>query len=311
MSQRRRFGFVLIGLIAAAVTVAAGSTFAAQAEANSPADHLVVYDNNIENMLPKDCYGDDFNLLISYIKEQPESPDIFTVQQISNTSQLDAFTKRLSDELPGSYAGEIAIGDPGSMGYTSRCGKLKNQQTNAVIYRSDRFSLQDDTRWRSDAPDNGGPCRNLEPTETSQDRVHNIAVRLHDTVADKDVSVASIHWPTGKWDGPDCAAENMSEANDAFGRLGGGLRILGGDANTTPGTKGWWNDAVDYGFTDPIAELCGTPHCPDEHNTSDKNRIDYLFAKGGSGFGKAATITDKLAGGRYSNHRAVTAYVKY
>ena len=307
----RRTGTVVVGLAAAAAVITAGATYSANADVDDSPDHLVVYNNNIENMLPKDCYGDDFELLISYITEQPESPDIFTVQQISNTEQLNAFTKRLSDELPGEYAGEIAIGDPGSMGYTSRCGKLKNQQTNAVIYRSDRLALQDDTRWRSDAPDDGGPCRNLKPTKTSQDRVHNIAVRLKDTVAGKTVSVASIHWPTGTWDGPDCAAENMAETRDAFQRLGGDLQIFGGDANTKHGTKGWWEDAVDYGFTDPIAELCGGPDCPDEHNTTDKSRIDFMFAKGGGGFDKAATITDEMAGGRYSNHRAVTAYVKY
>jgi hypothetical protein len=310
----RRYS-LLIGLAAAAMAIAVGGTYVAQADVNTSPDHLVVYDNNIENMVPADCYDMEFDLLIEYVKAQPESPDIFTVQQISHTAQLNALTKRLSDELPGSYAGEIAIGEPGSMGYTSPCGKLKNQQTNAVIYRSDRLTLEDTTRWRSDAPADPKPgtgsCQNLEPTESSQDRVHNIAVRLNDTIAKKDVSVASFHWPTGTWHGEKCAAENMNEAMDAFDRLGGVLQIFAGDANTTTGSQDWWQNAMDNGFRDPIAEKCGGRVCPPEYNTTTNHRIDFLLAKGASGFSEVANIHEDMTGGKYSEHRAVTAYVKY
>ncbi|CAM3566647.1 hypothetical protein [Stackebrandtia soli] len=317
MSRRRRgvvrLWYVLAGLVATVTTVALGATHVASADVNTSPSQLVVYNNNIENMVPQSCYGTNWNLLVTYIKNQPKSPDIFTVQQISNITQLNALTKRLSDELPGTYAGKIAIENPGSMGYTSTCGKLKNQQTNAVIYRSDRFTYEAATRWRSDAPENKtGPCRNLEPTKTSQDRVHNIAVRLHDNIAKKDVSVASIHWATNTWNGPDCADENMKEADDAFDRLGGSLKILGGDTNATTGKKDWWRDARGYGFRDPIAEKCGGgPSCPDEHNTTTNSRIDFLLVKQGHGFSNVATITQTMAGGKYSEHRAVTAYVKY
>lgn len=86
--------------------------------------------------------------------------------------------------------------------YTSTCSRPKRQQTNAVIYRTDRFTLGARTTWHSDAPDNWtagtGPCKNLDdpPAGQSQDRVENVAVRLHDRVANADVTVASIHWPT-------------------------------------------------------------------------------------------------------------------
>ncbi|MEW1693789.1 hypothetical protein ACIQOF_38765 [Streptomyces sp. NPDC091265] len=317
MPNRRR-GFVrcAFAVFAAGLTsLALGSTDVAQADARILASSLVVYDNNIENMVPVSCYGDNYDLMIAYLKARPTGPDIFTVQQISNSAQLATLTKRLSDELPGNYAGKIAIASPGSMGYTSTCGKLKNQQTNAVIYRSDRLAFQDSTTWRSDAPadpeEGTGGCQNLEPTATSQDRVQNIAVRLHDNIADADVTVASIHWPTGTWHGPDCAAENMDEANQAVDRLGGSLKIVAGDTNATTGSADWWEESQGYGFRDPIAEKCGARVCSSAYNTTTNHRIDFLLAKGASGFSNVATVTEAMAGGRYSGHRAVTAYVNY
>jgi hypothetical protein len=303
-------------VLAAALTIAVvGGAGVAEADVNTSPDYLVVYNNNIENMVPASCYGDDFGLLVSYLKRQPKSPDIFTVQQVSNATQLNALTKLLSDELPGTYSGRIAIADPGSMGYTSACGKLKNQQTNAVVFRSDRLTYEATTTWRSDAPANPetgeGGCRNLEPTTTSQDRVHNIAVRLNDRITGQDVTAASIHWPTGTWHGPECAAENMKEANEAVDRLGGTLKIVGGDTNATPASANWWNNARGYGFRDPIAEKCGARDCPSSYNTTTNYRIDFLLVKSGNGFSNATTVTEQMTGGSYSGHRAVAADVKY
>lgn len=319
MTNRRRRGvrlaYALTALAVAATAVVAG-TYVAQADTNPNVKSLLVYDNNIENMVKKDgCEAPNFDHLISYMKKQPRTPDVLTVQQISNTKQLNALTERLTKELPGGFAGKIAIGNPGSMGYTGSCSKLKNQQTNAVIYRTGRLTPEKTTTWRSDAPENPtagtGPCRNLTPTETSQDRVENIAVRFKDIQAKTTVSVASIHWATKKWHGPDCAAENMREADKALDGLGGSLKIFGGDANATPGQDGWWNDGGDYGYRDPIAEKCGSPHCSDKYNTTDKRRIDYILAKSGHGFSNVENISWSMAGGKYSDHRAVTAYVKY
>ncbi|MEU5363953.1 hypothetical protein ABZ354_10755 [Streptomyces sp. NPDC005925] len=317
MPDRRR-GFARCAvtvLTAGLTTLALGSAHVAQADVNTSASTLVVYDNNIENMVPPSCYGDDYDLMIDYLKARPKSPDVFTVQQISNSTQLAALTKRLSDELPGTYAGRIAIASPGSMGYTSTCGKLKNQQTNAVVYRSDRLTFEDSTTWRSDAPADPeagtGGCQNLEPTKTSQDRVHNIAVRLHDTIANKDVTVASIHWPTDTWHGPECAAENINEANLAVDRLGGSLKIVAGDTNATTGAADWWATSQGYGFRDPISEKCGARICSSAYNTTTNHRIDFLLAKSGSGFSNVATVTEAMVGGEYSGHRAVTAYVNY
>ena len=282
---------------------------------NTSPDYLVVYDNNIENMLPVSCNGGDWNRLFDYIEAQSQSPDIFTTQQISNSTQMNALTTRMTSELAGTYAGVIAISNPGSMGYTSTCGKLKNQQTNAVIYRTDRFTYEAVVRWRSDAPDNWdqgtGGCRNLDDTPTSQDRVENVAIRLHDQVAGEDVSVASIHWPTSTWYGPDCADENMREASAAVDNLGGTLKIVAGDANTTKGTQGWWNDAIADGFRDPIAETCPSSGCPDSTSTLGSHRIDFMLVKSGHGFSGAQTISESATGGTYSDHRALRANVYY
>lgn len=317
-----RSGRALRGVVAvlttALTTAAIGAVSATPASAavNTSPSFLVVWNNNIENWLPASCADDKiWGRLVNYIKGRPLSPDIFTVQQVSNQTQLNTLTQYLSDQLPGTYAGQIAIADPGSMGYTSTCGKMKNQQTNAVIYRSDRFTYEAATRWRSDAPENyeagTGGCRNLEPTTTSQDRVHNIAIRLHDNIANQKVSVASIHWPTNTWYGPKCAAENMTEANDAMGRLGGDLQIVAGDTNAEPDDAGWWLDGNAYGYRDPIAEKCGSRNCSSAHDTLGSRRIDFLLVKSGNGFNNAGTISTSLTGGAYSDHLAVAAYVYY
>lgn len=282
---------------------------------NTAADYLVVYNNNIENLLPASCDEGDWNKLFAYIKAQAKSPDIFTTQQISNATQLAALTTRMTNELPGTYAGVIAIANPGSMGYTSSCGVRKNQQTNAVIYRTDRFTPEASVRWRSDAPDNWakgtGGCKNLDDSPNSQDRVENVAVRLYDRVAKQQVTVASIHWPTNTWYGPKCAAENMREADNAVDGLGGTLKIVAGDANTTKGTEGWWNDARDLGYRDPIAETCPASGCPDSTSTNGTRRIDFMLVKSGHGFSSALTIGESATGGKYSAHRALRANVKY
>jgi hypothetical protein len=317
-----RRGAVGLGLAAAAAVVVTPGLAQAAGGVNNSTTQLVVWNNNIENMLPTSC-GQDFNALFNYIKAQPLSPDFFTVQQISNQTQLNAFTKRMTDELPGTYSGVIAIANPGiiNVSYTSDCGRLKRQQTNAVIYRTDRFTLEDRTDWRSDAPDNWdagtGGCKNLDdpPVGQSQDRVQNVAARFHDRVANQDVTVASVHWPTNNWHGPLCADENMKEANEAVDRLGGTLKIVAGDMNTSKGTQGWWNDAIDFGFRDPIAETCPSSGCPDSTSTNGDRRIDFMLVKSGHGFSGARTVTEAmvgLTGGRkYSDHRALTATVKY
>src|SRR5690606_4101124 len=73
-------------------------------------------------------------------------------------------------------------------------------QTNAVLWRADRFDwLQNETwTWMSDARvgSESASCSNLAATGAipAQIRTKNVAVPLWDKVAKKNVVVASIHW---------------------------------------------------------------------------------------------------------------------
>ena len=228
--------------------------------------------------------------------------------------------REMKVRLPGPYAGTLALSSTGSMGYTGSCSTLKNHQTNAVIWRVGRFAASfDRVAWRSDAPTSKRPnsssdpdCVNLftDRNGNSQDRVANVAVRLYDPLAQKHVTVASIHWPTSDWGGPDCADENMREASFEVDGLGGSsLKIVAGDANTTVGSRGWWNDAHDDGYQDPIGDRCPADGCPPGDKTFGDRRIDYILAKSSAGFGSAKTITP--TGPPYSDHKALTAYIRY
>lgn len=265
---------------------------AAEAGVNTSADHLVVYDNNVENLVTKKAgcdEGYDYNKLVAYMKK------------------MNTLTKRLSDALPGTYSGVIAYAHPGQMGYSGKCSKRKNFQTNAVIYRVGRLAVEQPARWRSDAP-SGRNCLNLHGKgKDTQDRVQNVAVRFKDLKSGNKVTVASIHWPTNTWQGPRCAAENFREANAAVDKLGGTLRIIAGDANANPGDASWWVKARTEGFHDPMAGKCGHENCSSAYDTNGKRRIDFLLAESGHGF----SHVDTIHAGNYSGHLALTAWVKY
>jgi hypothetical protein len=232
----------------------------AEISVNTAADRLIVYSNNMENWSDGTCAGDgEWSRLFAYIKAQAKSPDILLIQQISNQAQLNTLLAKLTNELPGVYAGVIAVGDPSPWMYcaansessphscaTSSCSYKKKQQTNAVIYRSDRLSqVVSPRRWRADRYQDGG-CSN-----SNQIRVHNVGVLLYDKIAKKNVSAASFHWPTDTSDGDKCVVENSREAVLQMNELGGSLKIMGGDANQHKGTHGWWNDVRASGFRDP------------------------------------------------------------
>ncbi len=91
-------------MAAAAAVVLTPTMAQAAGSVNSSADHLAVRNDNIENM-PVPACGMDFNKLINYIKSRPTSPDVFTVQQISNVTQLTALTRRMTDEPAGDVRG--------------------------------------------------------------------------------------------------------------------------------------------------------------------------------------------------------------
>lgn len=356
MSKRGRrtiYGVALAGALVMAATgalvfqpVASAEPVAvAQGDPNNNPEFLQVYVNNVENLerVNDGCPG-DWQDLIYYLTLQEFRPDIFLVQQISDQAQLDEYTSRLSSEFGETYAGVIAEEMPDEQ--NSPCGAQKAHQTNAVIYRTRRFTLISDPdastkRWQSQAHD-GDSCVN-----NNQARTRNVKAMLHDEVADRDVTVASIHWPTRRdnWDGPRCAESNAREATvelleDGYG---GELLIFAGDANITDAASGafrpWYRGlngdlGGSLGYRDAIYDHCADSGGPideclaDNWTISGDRRIDFVFARRGDGSrpqmtdghtvtfneGDAADLevtgTDRQDRS-YSDHRAVRVRVHY
>jgi hypothetical protein len=356
MSTSRRRGGMIYGVALASALVMActgptpqpiSSTTPAPAALAAPNNNpafVQVYVNNVENLEKVDdgCPG-DWQDLVHYLSLQELRPDIFLVQQISNQGQLDLYTARLSSEFGEAYAGVIAEASPARM--NSPCGSQKAHQTNAVIYRTGRFTLISDPdastkRWQSQAHD-GTSCVNND-----QARTKNVKAMLHDDIADQDITVASIHWPTAAMDGPPCAESNAREAiaellEDGYG---GSLLIFGGDGNVTDtdasGDFRPWYAGLNgdlggtHGYRDASYAGCadsGEPinECLAENWTIGGNRrIDYVFARRGDGTmpqmtyshtvtfneGDAADLevtgTDRRDRS-YSDHRAIRVRVHY
>lgn len=302
---------------------------------------IQVYVNNIENLklAGEQCPG-DWTDLIYYMKTIKPSPDLFLVQQISDKAQLDTLVERMNDELPGIWEGVIADADPWTQ--LSPCGKEKEKQTNAIVLRQGRFSKVGEKHvWQSWANKNGECVRN------NQARTRNVMIKLHDKIADKDITVASMHWSTSQGDGPDpaCAKENVLEVDQKLHKsgYGGELVIFAGDFNE-PDRKDngdprpWYAQANGDGggklnYRDPIYRACQSAAklqtCLDDNWTigSDR-RIDMIFAQDGAGCrartARAHTITyneadaavEEITGVpdealNYSEHRGVRAEIYY
>ncbi|MCY1057585.1 hypothetical protein [Nannocystis sp. SCPEA4] len=302
---------------------------------------IQVYVNNIENLKiqGEQCPG-DWTDLIAYMKSIEPSPDLFLVQQISDAAQLDTLVARMTDEMPGIFEGIIADADPWTQ--LSPCGKEKEKQTNAIIIRQGRFATVGEKHvWQSWVNKDGECVRN------HQARTRNVMIKLHDKIADRDITVASMHWATAQGDGPDpaCAKANVLEVDQKLHKkgFGGDLVIFGGDFNE-PDRKDngdlrpWYAEANgDAGgalnYRDPIYRACktggGLQACLDDNWTiGGERRIDMLFAQDGQGcrarsrrahtitFNEAEAAAVDLTGDsdpnlNYSEHRGVRAEFYY
>lgn len=335
----KRLAAVVVALIAliAPSTPARAAVHATYAKVNNDPSYIQVYVNNIENLetVDADCPG-DWKDLVYYMKTYDTSPDLFLVQQLAGPGELKTLVDMMTDQLAGAYAGILAQSSPEQMG--SPCGAEKDHQTNAIIYRTGRFDVVSRATWQSDAETSSGGCAN-----NFQDRTRNLRAKLWDKVAKKYVTAASIHWPTGRKDGPPCARENAREANARVAATGGALRIWGGDANITDTSSGDFRDWYAYangdlggalGYRDAMYDDClersgSTMTCLADNWTIGHNRrIDFLFAKKGNGdmpfTGAEHTVTfnegdraDEAVTGSdntdrdYSDHRAVRARIHY
>ncbi|WP_162907490.1 hypothetical protein [Allorhizocola rhizosphaerae] len=343
MKHRIRLGAAIIAALTAGALIGPAPANA-WAQLNNDPDFIQVYVNNIENLEEVDaveCPG-DWEDLIYYMKTYETSPDLFIVQQLAGPGELNRLLDRMNTLLAGEFDGILAKPDPEQM--ASPCRGEKDHQTNAIIWRVGRFNLVAGSKitWQSFAK-NGNPECGLN----HQDRTINMAARFYDKIADKHISVGSIHWPTGNSEGPACAPQNAAKAVEKVESINGALHIWGGDANVPDQSSGeWrgWYSATNgqlggrHNYRDVAYADCAERHdtgpgvrtcLRDTHWTiGGDSRIDFLFArKGGGGMpfvGAEHTVTfaegdqaDIQVTGTdrqdrsYSDHRAIRARVHY
>ena len=289
---------------------------------NQDPTFLQVYDNNVENLeTPTEYCKGDWQDLVYFMKVQKYAPDLFLVQQVSGRAQLNQLTEFMTRNLPGTYKGVIARSNPRP--FDSPCKGPKDHQTNAIVFRVGRFAVQPGSKVAFRSTRRVGKGCGPE----TLDRSENVLVRLTDKINGQTVVAGSIHWPTVNRDGHACANNNARQAARRMAAAGrAGLRILGGDANITPGP---WKQIVTgpFGYGDACG---GTPDCPAQNWTvpGDHRRIDFLFSRHEPA-NEAAVVTDfktvtfeaanaaaqQVTGGddpaEYSDHRALAARIHY
>lgn len=256
------------------------------AEAKQQPDGFYVVNNNIEN---RSCDYRWVTLLEILKKDYTQYPDVLTLQQVAGTSDLEIVKKKLENKWGITYDGVLSRSVAGSadMG----CAKTKGAQSNAVLWRTDRFKPVDGAnsviRWHSDGQmllddkkDRWSGCTDLAVNEVfkNQKRARNVAVALKDLQRpNTHVVVASVHWPLEpkgafmKIEGSitdrdykahPCAKENMQEAHDNLTALittnnlaAKTTKVIGGDMNANTSIDGWWKRATQgLGYIDPIAQ---------------------------------------------------------
>ncbi|MGC4896329.1 hypothetical protein [Micromonospora sp. DT31] len=294
------------------------------------------YVNNVENLSRVDdvCPG-DWQDLVYYMKRYQLSPDIYLVQQISGQTQINALAKRMTDELKGTYVGIAAVANP----TVTNNGCDKPQQTTGIIYRPGRFEVVNQGRWRANRLD--GSCIN-----ETKDRSAHLGIRFRDTIANKYVSVSTVHFPVKSTGGNACIDHNITESGAETAELGAtNLSVWGGDLNISDRDgstfRSWYNKVNGdrggaLGWRDAIYHACNKANpatvaaCAAANGTlgNSANRYDYLFSKLPGGAkprienaktisfdeGDAAdnyyTNSDR-EDRNYSDHRAVQARIFY
>lgn len=301
---------------------------------------IQVLDDNIENLeLPTEFCRGDWTDLIHYMRDMRPQPDIFLVQQISNRAQLDVLLRAMNRSLRSHYEGIIA--DPSPRAFGSPCRAPKDFQTNAIIYRSDRFNPTGERRtWQPYARIDGA-CR-----RSGLSRTLYVMHTFRDRVARRDVTAVSLHWSTNGGGGSDpaCAERNVEDLErvTSLPAFAADLLVIGGDTNepdraSADGFRPWYramnadHGGTGAGFRDPIYARCERSdrfaRCLDDQWTiGEERRIDFLFARRGEclpATGRAHTVTfdeadaaaRRASGGdsslSYSDHRAVHAEIYY
>lgn len=318
---------------------------------NSDPERLVVYSNNIENMIF------DWKDLVHQMEEAPLRPDIFLVQQVSGKADLDRLIAFMNRRLGVDYDGIVAQDNPDDDRFGGEIHP-RPKVTTGVIFRSSRFDIVSHDSWMPF----GRGFKNQPKTcdeRSNNSGYETLRVKLHDNVADENVVVVSLR----DWTWHACTAKNMKsiiEGEDTGGpndhaRLGtqSALHIIGGDFNDRifdgAGHYQCWyrkmngalgagscSDDGDWGFTDPLYSACdGDTACVKRQAGIDSlfvrrkdghaARADHFnvvsFAEGHRASvdatgGDAVSNTEARDGyrdvaDRYSGHRARAAYVYY
>lgn len=322
----------------------------AELRTNRDPNRLVVYSNNIENMIF------DWKDLVHEMEVHPLRPDIFLVQQVSDRDELDRLIAFMSRRLGVDYDGIVAQNEPTHHRFGGQV-LPRPRVTTGVIFRSSRFDVVNHHDWMPFGRGfKNGPKTCSERSNNSG--YETLRVRLRDRLANEDVVVMSLrHWT---WHA--CSSKNLAElvaGNDTEGpnrhpRLGSAsaLHIVGGDFNDrifsrTGGYACWYRQMnrsvpagncknVDYGFTDPLyAECNGSSECMRRRagidslfvrrsdgrpaRTSNFDIISYEQAHRASVRSTGGDAPSNLrnrdgyndVAGRYSGHQARRAYVYY
>jgi hypothetical protein len=276
-----RRGTVLALLLAAGCVAESGETESASQDeltANSDAAKVLVYSNNVENMIF------DWKDLTYYMKTQPKRPDLFFVQQMTDAARLGEMTKAMSTILGATYAGRVAEDNPTNHRQGSEVSPSPTVTT-GIIYRTARFAFVSQETWfpfgAPDATTGATDCTVRHESSAYE----TIKLTLHDKVAGHDITVVSLRHPTGS----PCPAENVADI-DAHLPSSRSLTIVGGDFNDDPtatNAKGdcWYRSMVgklnacagapNLHFSDPLYDDCaGDMTC-----VQKRQGIDHIFGR--------------------------------
>lgn len=326
------------------------STAEGELRTNKSADRVVVYSNNLENMIF------DWKDLVHDMGEAELRPDLFLVQQISGRDGLDRLMGFMKGRLGVDYDGKVAQNNPTDTRFSGEVQPRPKVST-GIVWRSARFELVSSDTWHTLGTGFANQVQRCDE-RSNHSGYETLRVKLFDKLAKKHVVVISLrHWT---WE--PCSTLNLLElvngkdsGPNAHPAIGGGadLAIVGGDFNdhVIDGDgqyKCWYRQMVldlgqsqcarevSFGFTDPLFNACdGQRSC-----VKQREGIDSLFARRADGkpvktagfdiisFDEAHRASMSSTGGdgpsnlerrdgysdvadRYSGHQARRAYFFY
>ena len=262
---------------------------------NDDPDWLVVWTNNVENMLY------DWKDLVHEMEVDERAPDLFLVQQLSGQDELDRLVRFMERRLGVDYTGVVAQQNPTHDRFGAQV-LPRPKVTTGIVFRTARFEARTKDSWFPFGTGFDGERQRCD-VRTNNSGYETLRLRLHDTLADKDVVAVSLrHWT---WH--PCSTKNLQDIVDGnevgdvrhhhagFGTKAA-LHIVGGDFNdrvsTDSGALRCWyrmmnrevpagacQNSRDLGFTDPLWSACeGDADC-----VKQRGGIDWLFARRSDG----------------------------